>query len=33
VQLEDVATTAKTVPDFVERWTRMLGSSPAAVWR
>jgi 3-phosphoshikimate 1-carboxyvinyltransferase len=33
VKLEDVATTAKTVPDFVERWTRMLGASPAAVSR
>ena len=28
---QDVATTGKTVPDFVDRWTRMLGATPAAV--
>ena len=31
VEVQDVATTGKTVPDFVERWTRMLGATPAAV--
>jgi 3-phosphoshikimate 1-carboxyvinyltransferase len=31
VEVEDVATTAKTAPDFVERWTGMLGSTAAAV--
>jgi 3-phosphoshikimate 1-carboxyvinyltransferase len=29
VLVEDVATTGKTVPDFVDRWTGMLGTAPA----
>ncbi len=31
VLVEDVATTGKTVPDFVERWTGMLGTAPAGI--
>jgi 3-phosphoshikimate 1-carboxyvinyltransferase len=31
VLVEDVATTGKTVPDFVDRWARMLGTTPAGV--
>jgi 3-phosphoshikimate 1-carboxyvinyltransferase len=33
VLVEDVATAAKTVPDFVERWTAMLGTAPAGAAR
>jgi 3-phosphoshikimate 1-carboxyvinyltransferase len=33
VRVEDVATAAKTVPDFVERWTAMLGAAPAGAPR
>jgi 3-phosphoshikimate 1-carboxyvinyltransferase len=33
VLVEDVATAAKTVPDFVSRWTAMLGSAPAGAAR
>ena len=29
VLVENVATTSKTVPDFVDRWTGMLGTAPA----
>jgi hypothetical protein len=29
VQVEDVATTGKTLPDFVGMWQRMLGPSDA----
>ncbi|MFL6130433.1 MAG: 3-phosphoshikimate 1-carboxyvinyltransferase [Mycobacteriales bacterium] len=29
VLVEDVATTGKTVPDFVDRWAGMLGTAPA----
>ena len=29
ILVENVATTGKTVPDFVERWTGMLGTAPA----
>ncbi|HEV7656324.1 MAG TPA: 3-phosphoshikimate 1-carboxyvinyltransferase [Mycobacteriales bacterium] len=29
VLVENVATTGKTVPDFVDRWTGMLGTAPA----
>jgi 3-phosphoshikimate 1-carboxyvinyltransferase len=28
VVVEDVATTTKTLPDFVGLWTRMLGGDP-----
>ena len=31
VEVADVASTGKTVPDFVERWARMLGATSAAV--
>jgi 3-phosphoshikimate 1-carboxyvinyltransferase len=27
VQIENVATTAKTLPDFPDLWTRMLGAA------
>jgi 3-phosphoshikimate 1-carboxyvinyltransferase len=33
VLVENVATTAKTVPDFPERWTAMLGTAPAGAPR
>jgi hypothetical protein len=33
VLVEDVATAAKTVPDFVQRWTAMLGAGPAGAPR
>ena len=33
VLVENVATAAKTVPDFVERWTAMLGTAPAGAPR
>jgi 3-phosphoshikimate 1-carboxyvinyltransferase len=33
VLVEDVATAAKTVPDFVERWTAMVGTAPAGAPR
>jgi 3-phosphoshikimate 1-carboxyvinyltransferase len=29
VLVENVATTGKTVPDFVDRWTSMIGTAPA----
>ncbi|HUR73760.1 MAG TPA: 3-phosphoshikimate 1-carboxyvinyltransferase, partial [Sporichthya sp.] len=29
VEVEDVATTAKTMPDFVQLWNAMLGVGPA----
>jgi 3-phosphoshikimate 1-carboxyvinyltransferase len=33
VLVENVATTGKTVPDFVTRWTGMLGTAPAGAPR
>ena len=33
VLVENVATAAKTVPDFVERWTAMVGTAPAGAPR
>ena len=33
VLVENVATAAKTVPDFVQRWTAMLGTAPAGAAR
>lgn len=30
VRVENVATTGKTLPDFPEMWTAMLGAAPAA---
>ena len=33
ILVENVATTGKTMPDFVERWTGMLGTAPAGAPR
>ena len=33
VLVENVATTGKTVPDFVDRWTAMIGTAPAGAPR
>ena len=33
VLVENVATTSKTVPDFVDRWTGMLGTAPTGAPR
>jgi len=33
VLVENVDTAAKTVPDFVSRWTAMLGADPAGAAR
>ncbi|MET0162430.1 MAG: 3-phosphoshikimate 1-carboxyvinyltransferase, partial [Microbacteriaceae bacterium] len=30
VEIEDIRTTAKTLPQFPELWKRMLGEAPAA---
>ena len=30
IEVENVATTAKTLPEFTELWTRMLAGGPAA---
>jgi 3-phosphoshikimate 1-carboxyvinyltransferase len=30
VEVENVATTAKTLPEFPQMWTAMLGSAPVA---
>jgi len=33
VLVENPATAAKTVPDFVQRWTAMVGTAPAGAPR
>jgi 3-phosphoshikimate 1-carboxyvinyltransferase len=30
IRVQDVATTGKTLPDFVGMWTSMLGGAPAS---